>query len=476
MSLTLPLALSVLSPVSTALPSRIAVVDLETTGVDPNRDRITEIAVMLLDDGVLVDTWQQLVNPGMSIPPEIVGLTGITNAMVSSAPRFGRVAAQLQTLLAGRVFVAHNARFDYGFIKQSFARESLAFTADVLCTVRLSRRLEPEYPSHSLDSLVMRHRLNVSDRHRALGDTKLVVELMDKLLRKHGGDDVSAAIKRILKMPSLPPNLPIDAIDNIPDCPGVYIFKGINSLPLYIGKSIDLRERVRSHFSSDYRNANDVRLSAEITGIEVLPCAGELGALLLEAKLVKTKFPMLNKALRKKTELALLDAQGNVLQMADFAPEQLPGHFGPFANKRGAKLALQKIASEHKLCWTALGLEKREGACFGYQVNKCGGLCVGKEQPVLHAARLVVALLPWRIADWPFTAVGGFAYVKEDSPLTGVQIHCFKDWCHLGTASDAAGLYDLTEARSDATFDTDVYKLLVKAHKKGLLRTLEAVI
>ena len=467
-----------------SLPSRLAVVDLETTGVDPNRDRITEIAVMLMDDGVLVDTWQQLVNPGMGIPAEIVGLTGITNAMVAAAPRFGRIAARLQTLLEGRVFVAHNARFDYGFIKQSFARESLPFTADVLCTVRLSRRLEPQYPSHSLDSLVARHRLNVSDRHskgvmerhRALGDTKLVVELMAKLIAKHGDEDVGAAVKRILKMPSLPPNLPIDAIDNIPDCPGVYIFKGVNDLPLYIGKSVDLRERVRSHFSSDYRNANDVRLSAEITGIEVVPCAGELGALLLEAKLVKTKFPMLNKALRKKTEMSLLNALGEVLALKDFSPDQLFGLYGPFANKRGAKLALQKIASENKLCWTALGLEKREGACFGYQVNKCAGLCIGKELPLMHAARLVAALAPWRIADWPFVAAGGYAFVKEDSPLTGEQIHCFRDWCHLGTASDAAGLYDLLEQRVDTVFDVDVYKLLVKAYKKGMLRTLEAVI
>ena len=152
------------------LDAPLAIVDLETTGAHPAHDRVTEIAVIEVEGGEVRDEWSTLVNPETPIPAAIQALTGITNDMVAGAPTFGRLAGDLHERLQGRVFVAHNARFDYGFLKREFARAGLDFRAKTLCTVRLSRRLYPEHARHNLDSLIARHGLQCRARHRALGD------------------------------------------------------------------------------------------------------------------------------------------------------------------------------------------------------------------------------------------------------------------------------------------------------------------
>jgi DNA polymerase-3 subunit epsilon len=142
----------------------IAFIDLETTGTTATGDRITEIGIVRVEDGELAEEWSTLVNPERSIPEEIQALTGITNAMVRGAPTFAQVAREVLERLEGHLFVAHNARFDYGFIKNEFRRLETTFTADVLCTVRLSRRLYPDAVGHGLDALIARHGLNTGDR------------------------------------------------------------------------------------------------------------------------------------------------------------------------------------------------------------------------------------------------------------------------------------------------------------------------
>src|SRR5258706_7356923 len=134
----------------------LAIVDLETTGAHPAWDRVTEIAVVEVQDGEVVSEWSTLVNPGTSIPPAIQALTGITNAMVADAPSFEDLAPDLLERLEGPVFVAHNARFDYGFLRHAFERAGLRFQARTLCTVKLSRRLYPGHARHNLDSLIER--------------------------------------------------------------------------------------------------------------------------------------------------------------------------------------------------------------------------------------------------------------------------------------------------------------------------------
>ncbi len=443
----------------------VAFVDLETTGTAAAEDRITEVGIVRVDDGARVSEWSTLVDPECSIPPEIQGLTGITNAMVAGAPTFRQIADEITGRIAGCVFVAHNARFDYGFLKHEFGRLGRAFTARVLCTVKLSRRLYPEDARHNLDALIARHALPVSDRHRALGDARVLWAFAQVVYRDRGRDDVDAAVQRILRVPSLPPQLPADALDAIPEAPGVYRFYGLNALPLYVGKSINLRERVASHFSSDYRSANDLRLSAEITRIEFEETAGEMGALLRESQLVKALLPAYNQRLRRRAEMVALSiaaepAPPDYVHASAIDPGALEDLYGPFSSRRQAREALRAVAGEAALCWTALGLERRQGPCFARQVKKCAGACVGAETPAAHHARLRDALAPYALKRWPYPDTVG---VRESS-LSGerAEVHVFRNWCWLATARDESELASVLDAPPRGEFDLDIYRLLVR--------------
>ena len=443
----------------------IAFVDLETTGIAAGADRITEVGIVRIDDGARVDEWSTLVNPECSIPPAVQALTGITNAMVANAPTFEQIADEVAKRIGGRVFVAHNARFDYGFLKHEFGRLGRTFTAKVLCTVKLSRRLYPEAGRHHLDALIARHALSAADRHRALGDARMLWQFVQAIYRDKPAAEIDAAIVRILKLPSLPPQLPPDALDAIPEAPGVYRFYGLNALPLYVGKSINLRARVASHFCSDYRSANDLRLSAEITRIEFDETAGELGALLRESRLVKTLLPAYNHRLRRRADMVALSVAAepgppDYVRSDAIDARSLDNLYGPFASKRQAREALRALAAKAALCWTALGLERRHGPCFARQVRKCAGACIGAESPAAHHARLRDALQPHALQRWPYPGSVG---VRETS-LTGerTELHVFSDWCWLATARDESELQAIVEAPPRAPFDLDIYRLLVK--------------
>lgn len=454
----------------------LAFVDLETTGTGAADDAITEIGIVRVDadpagDGPpVVSEWSTLVNPGRPIPPAIKVLTGITDAMVRDAPPFAMIAHEVARRTEGALFVAHNARFDYGFLKHAFAREGRAFTARVLCTVKLSRRLFPDAERHNLDSVIERHALPVVGRHRALGDARVLWAFVQTLYRDLPAETVAAAAKRVLKTPSLPPQLPPDALDALPEAPGVYLFYGLNALPLYIGKSRSLRERVGAHFSSDYRSPTDLRLSAEIRRIEFEATAGEIGALLRESALVKAMLPAHNHALRRKAESGVLEVPvdpGPPRYICADAVEAdgLAGRYGPFTSKRQAREALRRLAREHALCWKALGLEKRQGPCFARQVRRCAGACVGEESGAAHHGRLLAALAPHAVPPWPFP---GLAAIRERALLgERTDIHVLRDWCWLGTAQDDGELDRLIEAPPRPVFDGDIARLLIRTLARG---------
>ncbi|MFO1398970.1 MAG: exonuclease domain-containing protein [Burkholderiales bacterium] len=455
----------------------VAFVDLETTGTHAGEDRITEVGIVRVDEDASggpprVHEWSSLVDPEVPIPPVIQALTGITDAMVRGAPTFPAIAREIEERIADCVFVAHNARFDHGFLKHAFARAGRPFNARPLCTVRLSRRLFPEAQGHGLDTIVARHQLAVSDRHRALGDARAIWTFVEMLYRTLPSEVIEAAVKRILKIPSFPPQLPPDILDTLPERPGVYLFYGSNPLPIYVGKSVNLRERVAAHFTGDWRTETDLRLSQEIRRIEVEETAGELGALLREATLVKTRLPAHNRALRRKEEAGVLalrpDAPPQFIPAAAIEPQALAGHHGPFTSKRAARETLRMLAAEHALCWVRLGLEKRDsGPCFQRQLKRCAGACVGEEPAVAHDARLAAALAASRIPPWP---VPGAALLREPSADgERVDVHVLRDWCWLGTARDDGELDALLAAPPRPAFDIDVARLLQRRWAKGTL-------
>ena len=439
----------------------LAFVDLETTGATATADRITEIGIIEVDENGARE-WSSLVNPGTPISPFIESLTGISNAMVADAPPFEALAEEVLEKLAGRLFIAHNARFDYGFLKNEFKRAGHDFRATVLCTVKLSRKLFPQHARHNLDSLVVRHGLAVSERHRALGDARLIHQFWQQLQESIAPDQLEATVAKLTARPSLPANLDASAIDSLPDGPGVYLFYGENDLPLYVGKSTGIRKRVLAHFAADHATAKEMALAQQVRRIDCIATGGEVGALLKEAALIKAMQPIHNRSLRRNDELCfwqLVEArQGEwrpQLVLASALPAQVENLYGPFKTAREAKRVLQELARAHHLCHALLDLEKVKPGkpCFAHQVHQCKGACVGKEPVSFHSARLMAALGKLRLAPWPFA---GPAWIRE-----GNDLHLIDRWRHLGTVGNDADLQDLLDA-TPPPFDQDSYRILLK--------------
>ncbi|WP_244816512.1 3'-5' exonuclease family protein [Caballeronia sp. Lep1P3] len=457
----------------------IVFVDLETTGSDATADRITEIGVVEASTAG-IEQWSVLVDPGMPVPPFVSRLTGIDDAMLRGQPTFESLAPALAERLNGKLFVAHNARFDYGFLKNEFRRAGIAFRADTLCTVRLSRALFPSVERHGLDALIARFDLAPQGRHRALADADLLWQFWQKIHELYSQELVDAAVKTLVKRASLPAALPEGALDALPSAPGVYLFHGDDDVPLYIGKSINLKQRVAAHFSGDHRLAKDLSISQAIRRIDYRETVGELGALLLEAKLVKDLQPVHNRLLKRASATCawqwLPGAPAPVLLRADKRDLSREPHlFGVFASRAKAHGFMRHLADEHTLCPATLGLEKappgRMRGCFGYQVKRCLGACAGAETLAHHAARALEALEPARVVRWPHE--GAVAIAERDAQTGREAWHVIDRWCYVGTCAtreDIAAL--LGHAPSPRPFDADVYALLAKRFACGQLEWL----
>jgi DNA polymerase III subunit epsilon len=276
------------------LDAPLAIVDLETTGGSPGRDRVTEIAVIEVDGFAVTSQWSTLVNPEIPIPASIQSITGISDDMVAGAPRFGQLAGELAARLAGRVFVAHNARFDYGFLRREFERTGRGFLVPTVCTVRLSRRLYPGQWRHDLDSLIERHGLACRARHRAHGDADAVWQFLRVAAADHGAEVVSVAARQVATGSALPAHIERALIDAIPESAGVYLLYGEGPAPLYIGKGAALRTRVLAHFSPGRRSGKALRLAQAVRRIEWQRSAGALGACLRAAQLIRQHAPAYN--------------------------------------------------------------------------------------------------------------------------------------------------------------------------------------
>ena len=469
--------------------------DLETTGGTATFDRITEVGLIEVDKGVQTDVWSSLVNPQTRISGFIESLTGISNAMVADAPRFADIAKRLYARLEGRVLVAHNARFDYSFLKNEFARAGIDYRARVLCTVKLSRALYPEHRQHTLDSLIARHNLTCNARHRALGDTEVMWQFVQKIHAALPAARIAAAVKKQFARPSLPPGLTEQDIAAIPEAPGVYLFyadspaagKAAHDMPLYVGKSVDMRARVLSHFSSDLRAAKEMRISQEVKRVEWIETAGELGALLNEARLIKELLPALNRTERRASGFFGFEWAGDMnskqpLQLVASGREEplrLERLFGTFRTKRLAQEALARIAEAQGLCPALIGLEASRSkgtkvtkgttaaaapalttgsACFSHQLQRCRGACCGKETLAAHNLRLFEALQSLRLAQWPWQGAIGVREKRGDKS----EVHIFDRWCFFGTARNEAEIYEKLELRAAPVFDLDIYKIMQK--------------
>ncbi|RCS56598.1 3'-5' exonuclease family protein [Parvibium lacunae] len=491
-----------MSPIS--LPQPLIFIDLETSGGSIERDDITEVGIVTVTFGEGEPSyaeWSQLCQPRHAIPEFIQALTGITNDMVADAPTFDEIAPQLYAQLQGKTLIAHNARFDYGFLKQAFKRCGMDFRATTLCTVKLSRALAPVHKRHNLDSLIERYQLQPRARHRALADAEILWQLWQAWTAQYGAETIAQAVQRIATRPQLPPQIDPEIIDQIPNTPGVYLFYGAplesataaagspvasaaQRALLYVGKSKTLRKRVLDHFTSDHQRGREMSLVQQTQAIEWIETAGELGALLLEAQLVKTRMPIHNQKLRRQKALCrwfLADplqdeASPRYNQLTlDWADEASPPatsqstgqYYGFFRSQRAALAMLEKIVRDHQLCRVTLGLEKNAPGqpCFARQLKRCKGACehthdntANGESPRQHHARLLLALAQLRQKTWPYA---GPIAVAEGSGERRVQ-HVIDNWCYYGAAESEAHLAELLSQRQKPQFDLDTYHILLQ--------------
>ncbi|GAA5215290.1 exonuclease domain-containing protein [Corallincola platygyrae] len=453
---------------------RMAFVDLETTGGVAVRDRIIEVAIVVTEDDKEVARWSSLVDPEQSLSPFIVDYTHITDEMLKTAPLFADVADRVAELTEGALFVAHNARFDYGFLKNEFRRLKRPWQATALCTVKLSRKLYPEFNKHNLDAIIARHDLPKVERHRAMGDVDAMLSFFRHARQHHGEEVMDQAVADLTRRPSLPPGLDPDIFEQLPTAPGVYRFFDEDGLLIYVGKSVNLSQRVLSHFSGHHQSQKGHRMTERVRHIEWTQTAGELTALLTELSEVKTHQPFFNRQLKpvKKviSYVQQADEQGylRMVNQHGVDPLTMPHHFGLFRSQRQAQKALAGLAESHQLCLRVLGLEEGEGACFAHQLGDCKGACCGEEPAEMWNLRLNLALNSMKLMDWPWDEPMVICEHDTFSDLMG--FHLIDHWVLLQSAFNAADieaqtLVDAMDAGHPG-FELDTYRLLT-SHVMG---------
>jgi DNA polymerase-3 subunit epsilon len=434
----------------------VVFVDIETTGGSYKNSRVLEVAAIRYENGQVTQEFSSLINPETYIPASITTLTGIQEGDVSDAPKFEDIADELHEMLDGAIFVAHNVRFDYSFLKNEFAQVGIHFSPKLLCTVRLSRALYIGQKGHSLAKLIERHNIPVLARHRALDDAQAILYFAQLAYDEHGHEVFQRAVSQQLKTQYLPPYLDTKEIEDVENIPGVYVFEDESHQPLYVGKSINLKKRILSHFQD--KSSREIKISQNVHFVKTISTGSELAALILESKMVKELKPLFNRKLRRVSSYALLvksEADGfatiTIQSGVVNAETDLQKVYGLYETRTKAKNQLELLTRVFSLCPKLMGIEKTKGACFSYSLGRCKGACIGKESPESYNRRFEIALQKNKVDSWPYESP---VAVPLDTEGSGVVIN---NWMIQGFYS--AGDVNLLEF-IDINFDVDEYKII----------------
>ncbi len=454
----------------------LAIVDVETSGTSATDSRVIEIGILRIEDGVCVETYRTCINPGRPVSSWILSLTGIRQSELDPAPAFEDVAETVARLLDGAIFVAHNARFDYAFIKNEFSRIGHKFNAKCLCTVRLSRMLFPKARKHDLSSIITRYGFDAGNRHRAFDDANVLWQFLQYAQEKRAAQ-IGPAIAEILKGHTLPAFLDTRTIKSMPEGPGVYLFFGEDNEPLYVGKSRNIKTRVLSHFSGGPASSKEALMGRHIRRVETRETAGELSALLLESSLVKSMSPRYNRQLLRRREITIARSTNvrgydsvELARVPGIAPEEHASVLGVFRNLTQAKEFLAEAARMYALCPKLLGTEKGKGACFAHQLGTCHGACLGSESSDSYNERVAQAFFARRIRAWPYP---GPILIEEHRAGVGSHSFVLDNWCLIGdirVSEDDVAVY-----AKKPEFDHDSYKIFARyvrdpAHRRSIRR------
>ncbi|WP_158974161.1 exonuclease domain-containing protein [Cellulophaga sp. L1A9] len=371
------------------------IIDIETTGNGIQGNKITEISIFKYDGYDVIDEFTTLINPEAEIPYFITGLTGIDNNMVRNAPKFSEVAAQILKITEGTIFVAHNVSFDYNIIKHEFKSIGVDFIRKKLCTVRLSRKLFPGYNSYSLGKLCSALKIPLTDRHRARGDAEATTILFNKLLR---ADDADEVFKSFLNARSqeatLPPSLPKSDFDKLPNTPGIYFFKNAKGKIIYVGKAIDIRKRVLSHFYD--KTTKEITMCQETSAIDFELSGSEIMALLMESDAIKQHYPEYNRSQKRKVQafgIFTYEDRNGVMHLAWNTQKMAPNAFYTLYSKTASRTFLQELCKTYKLCPKFCHLQENVPQCSHYDILECEGICQGTEDIETYNAKVKQAII-----------------------------------------------------------------------------------
>lgn len=395
-----------------------AIVDIETTGTRTDLHGITEIAVILFDGHKTVDTFQTLINPGTSIPGFITQLTGITNEMTATAPTFAEIADELYHLLHDNIFVAHNVGFDYAFLKAAFESTGYTFNTKKLCTVRLSKKIFPGLPGYSLGKLCAALDVQISDRHRAMGDAQATSKLFSMLLQRDTGNYIAAALKRNSKEQHLPPHLAAETLDAMPSATGVYYFLDGDGKIIYVGKAKNIKNRVYSHFTYADQHGKENALRLETHHITYQLTGNELIALLLESEEIKRHAPKYNSSQKLWSRNYCIFRYIDQLGYMHLAIEKYNSKkevLRIFSNYLQARNFLLEQIRLYTLCPKLCHVQKVNTACYSYNSGACWGACAGEESQADYNGRITSMIKAWQSETASYFLIGNGRNNEENS-------------------------------------------------------------
>lgn len=411
-----------------------AIVDIETTGGYAENHRVTEIAIYHHDGTQITDHFKTLINPGRKIPQFITGLTGINQEMVREAPSFNDIADEVMDWLKDRVFVAHNAHFDYSFLKKELEDAGKIFNSKKLCTVRLSRKIIPGLDSYGLGRLAESLGIRIADRHRAGGDALATARIFDILLKRDQEGVIAKALKRNSGETRLPPNLHKDDFENLSSKAGVYYFLDARGNVIYVGKAINIKKRIAGHFSGEAREWNRSNIRNEIHNITYELTGNELIALILEAQEIRRLWPKYNLAQKYRVEewgVYDYEDRNGYLRFCVNIVTKGTRPLITFSNKGDAWNFMWEKVRAHDLCPKLSGLQLAKGLCFSHQSGSCKGACQGVETVKKYNKRAQQAVDGF-FEKGQSVAILGSGRNSNEKSLVLVEDGCYRGFGYFG--------------------------------------------
>jgi DNA polymerase III subunit epsilon len=372
-----------------------AIVDIETTGGYAAAHGITEISIHVFDGKKVTRKFESLINPQQAIPSYIQAMTGITDEMVADAPLFEQVAADIHALLSENIFVAHNVNFDYSFVKAHLATAGFLLDSSKLCTVRLSRKIIPGFPSYSLGNLCHSLGIKMQNRHRAGGDAEATVKVFKHLLQNDKDQFIQKSLQRNSKEFILPPHVPKEHFDQLPYTPGVYYFHDEKGKIIYVGKARNVRYRVNSHFSNNSKSRQKQNFLRHIHSITYQPCATELMACILESTEIKKLWPIFNYSQKEWEDtfgIFSYEDQNGYMRLAIEKNKKQLTPVCTFHRITEGHAMMRKMIRDYQLCPKLCFMQTDPGNCEGIKEGYCKGACDQKEKAAKYNRRVLEAM------------------------------------------------------------------------------------